>query len=79
MYIFSMHICITTEFFIYVLTCSQRCLPEGHFSLVVIDECAQALEVSCWIPLLLANKCVLAGDHQQLPPTIISNEYVSCI
>ena len=55
---------------------SCRCLPQGHFSLVVIDECAQALEVSCWIPLLLANKCVLAGDHKQLPPTIISNEYV---
>ncbi|XP_078539014.1 DNA-binding protein SMUBP-2 [Lissotriton helveticus] len=50
-----------------------KLLPENHFDLVVIDECAQALEASCWIPLLKAKKCVLAGDHKQLPPTIISH------
>ncbi|NWR95037.1 SMBP2 protein, partial [Furnarius figulus] len=50
-----------------------KLLPENHFDLVVIDECAQALEASCWIPLLKAPKCILAGDHKQLPPTIISN------
>ena len=61
---------------VHICMCWHRYLPDGHFSLVVIDECAQALEVSCWIPLLLASKCVLAGDHQQLPPTIISDEYV---
>ncbi|XP_063253931.1 DNA-binding protein SMUBP-2 [Prinia subflava] len=49
-----------------------KLLPESHFDLVVIDECAQALEASCWIPLLRAPKCILAGDHKQLPPTIIS-------
>ncbi|NWS72502.1 SMBP2 protein, partial [Crotophaga sulcirostris] len=51
-----------------------KLLPENHFDLVVIDECAQALEASCWIPLLRAPKCVLAGDHKQLPPTIISHK-----
>uniref|UniRef100_A0A8C9UCQ2 DNA-binding protein SMUBP-2 n=1 Tax=Serinus canaria TaxID=9135 RepID=A0A8C9UCQ2_SERCA len=50
-----------------------KLLPETHFDLVVIDECAQALEASCWIPLLKAPKCILAGDHKQLPPTIISH------
>ncbi|NXP22088.1 SMBP2 protein, partial [Scytalopus superciliaris] len=50
-----------------------KLLPENHFDLVVIDECAQALEASCWIPLLRAPKCILAGDHKQLPPTIISH------
>ncbi|NWV82166.1 SMBP2 protein, partial [Dasyornis broadbenti] len=50
-----------------------KLLPESHFELVVIDECAQALEASCWIPLLRAPKCILAGDHKQLPPTIISH------
>ncbi|NWW84214.1 SMBP2 protein, partial [Rhynochetos jubatus] len=50
-----------------------KLLPENHFDLVVIDECAQALEASCWIPLLKAPKCILAGDHKQLPPTIISH------
>ncbi|XP_050808766.1 DNA-binding protein SMUBP-2 isoform X2 [Gopherus flavomarginatus] len=51
-----------------------KLLPENHFDLVVIDECAQALEASCWIPLLKARKCILAGDHKQLPPTIISDK-----
>lgn len=38
----------------------------------MIDECAQALESSCWIALLRARKCILAGDYKQLPPTIKS-------
>ncbi|KAM6461611.1 DNA-binding protein SMUBP-2 isoform 2-T2 [Liasis olivaceus] len=50
-----------------------KLLPENHFDLVVIDECTQALEASCWIPLLKVGKCILAGDHKQLPPTIISH------
>jgi len=45
---------------------------EGGWDLVVIDECAQALEADCWIPLARGRRCVLAGDHQQLPPTITS-------
>ncbi|XP_046889814.1 DNA-binding protein SMUBP-2 [Hypomesus transpacificus] len=48
-------------------------LPVDHFDWVVIDECAQALESSCWISLLKARKCVLAGDYKQLPPTIKSH------
>ncbi|XP_020040567.1 DNA-binding protein SMUBP-2 isoform X1 [Castor canadensis] len=51
-----------------------KLLPESHFDMVVIDECAQALEASCWIPLLKAKKCILAGDHKQLPPTTISHK-----
>ncbi|KTG39231.1 hypothetical protein cypCar_00007578, partial [Cyprinus carpio] len=47
-------------------------VPNDHFELVVIDECAQALESSCWIALLKARKCILAGDYKQLPPTIKS-------
>ncbi len=50
-------------------------LPNDHFDLVVIDECAQALESSCWIALLKARKCILAGDYKQLPPTIKSQRY----
>ncbi|XP_037443852.1 DNA-binding protein SMUBP-2-like isoform X1 [Triticum dicoccoides] len=44
------------------------------FDLVIIDEAAQALEVACWIALLKGQRCVLAGDHLQLPPTIQSVE-----
>jgi len=39
----------------------------------------QALEISCWIALPQAPKCVLAGDHLQLPPTILSHKLVICI
>ncbi|WP_090105169.1 AAA domain-containing protein [Chitinophaga sp. CF118] len=41
---------------------------------VVIDEAGQALEPACWIPILKAQKVILAGDHCQLSPTVKSNE-----
>jgi predicted DNA helicase len=44
------------------------------FQTVIIDEAGQALEPACWIPILKAQKVVLAGDHCQLPPTIKSND-----
>ena len=44
-----------------------------RFDVVIIDEASQALEAQCWIPLWLASKVVLAGDHLQLPPTVKSN------
>jgi ATP-dependent RNA/DNA helicase IGHMBP2 len=44
------------------------------FSTVVIDEAGQALEPACWIPILKAQKVILAGDHCQLPPTVKSTE-----
>ncbi|KFY50769.1 hypothetical protein V496_09183 [Pseudogymnoascus sp. VKM F-4515 (FW-2607)] len=43
-----------------------------QFDVVLIDEASQALEAQCWVPLLQADKVVLAGDHLQLPPTIKS-------
>lgn len=53
----------------------------GHYTVrnltyhtAVIDEAGQALEPACWIPILKAKKVILAGDHQQLPPTIKSHE-----
>ncbi|WP_020603798.1 AAA domain-containing protein [Spirosoma spitsbergense] len=44
------------------------------FQTVVIDEAGQALEPACWIPILKAQKVVLAGDPFQLAPTIKSME-----
>jgi superfamily I DNA and/or RNA helicase len=44
------------------------------FDLLVIDEACQTTEPGCWIPLLRAGRVVLAGDHCQLPPTVISQE-----
>ncbi|XP_053208693.1 DNA-binding protein SMUBP-2-like [Panonychus citri] len=46
--------------------------PDKNFDVLIIDECSQALESACWIPLTYVDKCILAGDHYQLPPTIIS-------
>eukprot|EP01035_Chromulina_nebulosa_P018721 gene18721-24484_t len=43
-----------------------------HFDMVVVDECAQGLEIETWIPILLGKRCVLAGDHCQLPPVVKS-------
>lgn len=48
----------------------KKYLGKKKFDLVVIDECGQGLEVSCWIPLARARRIVLAGDHKQLPPTV---------
>ena len=49
-------------------------LGARRFDLAVIDEACQCSEPSCWIPLLRADRLVLAGDHCQLPPTVISQE-----
>ncbi|TAQ89531.1 Nucleoside-triphosphate phosphatase [Chlorociboria aeruginascens] len=47
-------------------------LRDEKFDVVIVDEASQALEAQCWVPLLSAQKVVLAGDHLQLPPTIKS-------
>lgn len=49
---------------------AHRLLSHRRFETVFIDEAAQALEAACWIPLTRAERVILAGDHQQLPPTI---------
>jgi len=53
---------------------SHPVLKGRRFKTVFIDEAAQALEPACWIPLLRSHRVIFAGDHQQLPPTIKSNE-----
>lgn len=54
--------------------CSHPVLRGRKYKSAFIDEAGQALEPACWIPLLRCERAVLAGDHQQLPPTIKSNE-----
>ncbi|KAL6839015.1 hypothetical protein ACP4OV_031175 [Aristida adscensionis] len=46
----------------------------GCFDLVIIDEAGQAIEPSCWIPILQGKRCILAGDHRQLAPVVLSRE-----
>lgn len=45
-------------------------LERRRFSTLFIDEAAQALEPACWTAILKADRVVLSGDHQQLPPTV---------
>lgn len=45
-----------------------------NFGTLVIDEAGQCIEPLAWCILPLAKKYVLAGDHLQLPPTVLSNE-----
>lgn len=49
---------------------ANKLLVRHKFSTLFIDEAAQALEPACWIAIRRASRVVLAGDHQQLPPTI---------
>ncbi len=44
------------------------------FQTLVIDEAGQCIEPLAWCIFPLAKKYVLAGDHFQLPPTVLSNE-----
>ncbi len=60
-------ICATTTF-------NEELLGDRRFDLVVIDEACQSTEPGCWIPALRAERIVLAGDHCQLPPTVLSDK-----
>ena len=42
------------------------------FDVAIIDEASQATIPSVLIPIAKAHRFILAGDHKQLPPTIIS-------
>lgn len=53
---------------------SHPVLRGRKYKTVFIDEAAQSLEPACWIPILRSGRVIFAGDHQQLPPTIKSNE-----
>jgi superfamily I DNA and/or RNA helicase len=47
-------------------------LAGRRFDLAAVDEATQATEPATYLALLRAERAVLAGDHLQLPPTILS-------
>lgn len=53
---------------------AYRLMERRHFGTLFIDEAAQALEPACWAAMLRADRVVMGGDHQQLPPTVKSVE-----
>lgn len=49
-------------------------ISNTKFDVVIIDEASQATIPSVLIPIAKARRFILAGDHKQLPPTIISDK-----
>lgn len=48
------------------------------FDLVIIDEACQCVELSAIIPLRYGcKKCIMVGDPNQLPPTVLSQKAAS--
>ncbi len=47
-------------------------IEQLDFDIIIIDEAAQAIELSTLIPLKYkCQRCILVGDPQQLPPTVL--------
>jgi superfamily I DNA and/or RNA helicase len=45
----------------------------ASFETVIVDEAAQSIEISSLIPLKFdTQRCILVGDPNQLPPTVMS-------
>ncbi len=57
-------ICTTT-------TIDDELLGSRRFDLVVIDEACQCTEASIWQAVMRGERVVFAGDHCQLPPTVL--------
>lgn len=49
-------------------------IDHSHFPTLVLDEAGQCIEPLAWCIFPFADKIVLAGDHWQLPPTVLSFE-----
>ncbi len=49
-------------------------LKDRKFRTVIIDEAGQGIEPAVWVPILRAERVVMAGDPFQLPPTVKSRE-----
>lgn len=49
-------------------------IDDLHFETLIFDEAGQCIEPLAWCVFPFADKIVLAGDHWQLPPTVLSNE-----
>lgn len=58
-------------------TNSSSFLLEDIFDVAVIDEASQATIPSVLIPINRAERFVLAGDHKQLPPTVLKAQELS--
>jgi ATP-dependent RNA/DNA helicase IGHMBP2 len=60
-------VCTTT-------TVDDDLLGDRKFDLVAVDESCQCTEQGAWQAVLRADRLILAGDHCQLPPTVLSDD-----
>ena len=51
---------------------SSKALAGAAFDLAVVDEATQAVEPAAYLAMLRAGRVVMAGDHKQLPPTVLA-------
>ncbi len=49
-------------------------LKNTKFDVSIIDEGSQQVIPSTLIPIMKADRFIIAGDHKQLPPTVVSKE-----
>jgi len=54
--------------------CGGEFLETREFDTVFIDEAAQSMEPGSLIAFLKGRQVFFAGDHKQLPPTVLSND-----
>ncbi|WP_135363082.1 AAA domain-containing protein [Halosimplex halophilum] len=55
-------------------TCGSRIMREQEFDVAVVDEAGQLTEPGTLAATNLAERFVLVGDHQQLPPVVQADE-----
>jgi DNA replication ATP-dependent helicase Dna2 len=55
-------------------TCGSRVMRELSFDVAVVDEAGQLTEPGTLAATTLADRFVLVGDHQQLPPVVRADE-----
>lgn len=56
------------------LALSEQGFKAKQFDVLILDEAAQCAEPLAWGILPFAQQLVLAGDHFQLPPTVLSRD-----
>ncbi|UTF53400.1 AAA domain-containing protein [Natronosalvus rutilus] len=51
-------------------SCGSRVMAEQSFDVALVDEAAQLTEPGTYAAIELADRFVLVGDHEQLPPVV---------
>lgn len=52
----------------------EKQIQKFTYQTLIIDEAGQCLEPLAWCIFSMAQKIILAGDHLQLPPTVLSEQ-----